>query len=346
MLAWYDRHRRDLPWRARPGEVADPYRVWLSEVMLQQTTVQAVAPYFQRFTERWPTVQALASADLDAVLHAWAGLGYYARARNLHRCAQVVAFEHGGRFPDTEEALRRLPGIGAYTAAAIAAIAFDRPAAVLDGNIERVISRVFAVEDPLPGSKETLRRLAGTLTPDLRPGDYAQALMDLGSSICVPRRPRCILCPWSDACRARALGIQEDLPRKAAKAERPVRRGIAFWLVNPEGAVLLRRRPEEGMLGGMMEVPSTPWLAGPAPELADAIVAAPVAVPPATAWRPLPGVVRHAFTHFPLELVVAAAVAGEGWRAVEGVWAPVDRLADFALPTVMMKVVRHALSKT
>jgi A/G-specific adenine glycosylase len=351
MLAWYDRHRRDLPWRARPGERSDPYRVWLSEIMLQQTTVATVGPYFRRFLERWPDVRALASAELDEVLHAWAGLGYYARARNLHRCAQVVAFELDGRFPDTEEGLRQLPGIGAYTAAAIAAIAFDRPAAVLDGNIERVLARVHAVEDPLPGSKETLRRLAGSLTPSGRPGDYAQALMDLGATVCVPRRPRCILCPWAEPCRARALGIQEELPRKAAKGEKPLRRGTAFWLVNPEGAVLLRRRPERGLLGGMMEVPSSPWVAGDpaaspaaspaAPSAADPLAAAPL---PA-AWRSLPGLVRHTFTHFELELEVLAAAAGEGWALAEGIWAPVDRLGDYALPTVMTKVVRHALSK-
>jgi A/G-specific adenine glycosylase len=341
MLAWYDRHRRDLPWRARPGETADPYRVWLSEIMLQQTTVATVGPYYARFLERWPTVRDLASAELDEVLHAWAGLGYYARARNLHRCARVVALELGGRFPDTEQGLRQLPGVGAYTAAAIASIAFDRPAAVLDGNIERVLSRVFAVEEPLPGSKERLRRLAGSLTPDARPGDYAQALMDLGSSICVPRRPKCILCPWAGDCRARALGIQEELPRKAAKEEKPVRRGVAFWLVNPEGAVLLRRRPEEGLLGGMMEVPSTPWAAGPAPGPEEAAAFAPLPAP----WRPLPGKVRHTFTHFHVELDVMAAEAGGRWREAEGVWAPVERLDEHALPTVMMRVVRHVLSK-
>jgi A/G-specific adenine glycosylase len=342
MLAWYDRHRRDLPWRAAPGERPDPYRVWLSEIMLQQTTVATVGPYFRSFLERWPTVEALAAADLDEVLHAWAGLGYYARARNLHRCAQAVAAGHGGRFPDTEEGLRQLPGIGDYTAAAIAAIAFDRPAAVLDGNIERVIARIFAVEEPLPGVKPKLRALAGRLTPRHRPGDYAQALMDLGSAICTPRKPRCILCPWAHACEARRLGIQEGLPRRRPKAEKPTRRAVAFWLVDPDGAVLLRRRPENGLLGGMMEIPSSPWAEQPAPGLGEVLASAPAKAD----WRLLPGIVRHTFTHFHLEISVAAASADRAGRdGAEGIWAPVDGLQDYALPTVMVKVARHALGQ-
>ncbi|HSK39476.1 MAG TPA: A/G-specific adenine glycosylase [Arenibaculum sp.] len=338
MLDWYDRHRRVLPWRAGPGERSDPYHVWLSEIMLQQTTVAAVGPYFRSFLDRWPTIGALADADLDDVLHAWAGLGYYARARNLHRCARVVATDLGGRFPDTEEGLRQLPGIGDYTAAAIAAIAFDRPAAVLDGNIERVMARVFAVEEPLPGVKPKLRALAGTLTPRRRPGDYAQALMDLGSAVCTPKRPRCILCPWADACAARRAGIAEDLPLRKAKAAKSTRRGVAFWLVNPAGEVLLRRRAEEGLLGGMMEIPSTRWNAGPVPALADILAEAPAA----GEWRMLPGIVRHTFTHFHLELEVAVGRVADGGDP-EGIWGAVDRLSDFALPTVMRKIVRHVL---
>ena len=339
LLSWYDHNRRDLPWRAKPGEVADPYRVWLSEIMLQQTTVPAAAPYFRAFTERWPTVRDLAAAPLDDVLVAWAGLGYYARARNLHKCAQVVAAERAGRFPDKEVALLELPGIGAYTAAAITAIAFGHKATVVDGNVERVVSRVFAVEEPLPGVKPKLRALAALLTPDERPGDYAQAMMDLGATVCTPRKPKCMLCPWSDWCAARAAGIQEQLPRKAAKADKPTRRGVAFWLLNPEGAVLLRRRAEEGLLGGMTEVPSTPW-AGHAPSDAEIAAAAPLDL----SWRRLPGVVRHTFSHFHLELEIVAAKAGDGWRMAEGLWVPVDRLGGQALPSVMMKVVRHALA--
>jgi A/G-specific adenine glycosylase len=343
MLDWYDKHRRVLPWRALPGKTADPYRVWLSEIMLQQTTVATVGPYFEEFLRRWPTVADLAVADLDAVLHAWAGLGYYARARNLHKCAKTVAEQHGGRFPDNEEQLRQLPGIGAYTAAAVAAIAFDRRATVLDGNVERVMARLFSVLEPLPGVKPKLRALADTITPDRRPGDYAQAVMDLGATVCIPRKPRCGQCPWHDACAARAAGIAETLPRKAAKAEKPTRRGVAFWLINPEGAVLLRRRPESGLLGGMIEVPSSDWLERAAPGLDAVGVQAPVKA----AWRMLPGLVRHTFSHFHLELGVAAARIrpedGAGWKRAEGIWVPVDRLSEHAIPTVMRKVVRHAL---
>ncbi|HYG86051.1 MAG TPA: A/G-specific adenine glycosylase [Azospirillum sp.] len=331
LLSWYDRHRRDLPWRSPPGEHADPYRVWLSEIMLQQTTVPAVAPYFRAFTERWPTVVDLASASLDEVLVAWAGLGYYARARNLHKCAQVVAERHGGRFPDTEEGLLELPGVGAYTAAAITAIAFDRPATVVDGNVERVVARLFAVEEPLPGVKPKLRALAATLTPRERPGDYAQAMMDLGSGVCTPRKPKCMLCPVAEACDARTAGIQEELPRRSAKSDKPTRRGVAYWLINPEGAVLLRRRAEDGLLGGMAELPSAGWEPGGE---------APLDVE----WRPLPGMVRHTFSHFHLELQVLAGRAGAGWAKAEGQWVPLDRLGDHALPSVMRKVVRHALA--
>src|SRR5271170_4982919 len=259
LLRWYDRHRRVLPWRALPGQHADPYRVWLSEIMLQQTTVVTVAPYFDRFMARWATVSALAASSLDEVLHQWQGLGYYARARNLHACAKVVAEQHGGRFPDDAIGLRALPGIGDYTAAAIAAIAFDRREAAVDGNVERVAARVFAVREPMPGAKPRLRALARKLVPAQRAGDFAQALMDLGATICTPRRPRCVLCPWRESCVARAGGFAEDLPARIEKPERPLRHGVVFWLVRGDGAVLLRRRPESGLLGGMIEVPSTPW---------------------------------------------------------------------------------------
>jgi A/G-specific adenine glycosylase len=342
LLDWYDQHARALPWRVPPGgdgkgRRPDPYHVWLSEVMLQQTTVATVGPYFRAFVARWPTVRALAAADLDSVLHAWQGLGYYARARNLHRCAEAIVRDHGGRFPDGEAALSGLPGVGPYTAAAIAAIAFDRPAAVVDGNVERVVARLFAVATPLPAAKPALRRLAATLLPDRRPGDFAQAMMDLGATACTPRRPRCPSCPWQGHCAARAAGIADELPHRAPKAKRPTRHGMAFWAVRPDGAILLRRRAERGLLGGMMEIPSTDWRPRPW-TLAEARPAAPV---PAD-WRILDGLVRHAFTHFQLELAV---LTGRAEAAAGGLWCPPDRLGDYALPTVMKKLVRHALAR-
>ncbi len=341
LLAWYDRHRRDLPWRAKPGEPADPYRVWLSEIMLQQTTVATVGSYFRGFLERWPTVDALAAADLDEVLHAWQGLGYYARARNLHKCAKAVAALPGSRFPDTEEALRALPGIGVYTAAAVVAIAFDRRATVVDGNVERVVARLGAVEAPLPKVKPELRALAADLTPDRRPGDFAQAMMDLGATVCTPRSPHCDRCPLSDICAARAAGIAESLPRRAPKKAKPVRRGVAFWAVRGDGAVLLRRRAEEGLLGGMMEVPSSPWREGHT-DNGGLLDHAPVAD---ADWRLLPGLVSHTFTHFHLELTVMAARDVEDRAGAAGVWCLPDAFGEYALPTVMKKVCRHALDQ-
>jgi A/G-specific adenine glycosylase len=338
LLAWYDRHRRRLPWRALPGETPDPYRVWLSEIMLQQTTVAAVGPYFAAFTERWPGVHDLAAARLDDVLTAWAGLGYYARARNMHGCARVVSEKLGGVFPSDEEGLRALPGIGAYTAAAIRAIAFDRPASVVDGNVERVMARLFAVQDELPGVKPRLVALAGTLAPTRaggRPGDYAQALMDLGATICTPRSPACALCPWSGECDARAAGIAAELPRRAKKKARPVRFGVAFWAERADGTVLLRRREEKGLLGGMMEFPGTDWRGETWTE-AQALQHAPARAD----WQTLPGTVPHTFTHFHLELTVMVAKVGGD---AEGVWAKPDAFGDHALPSVMRKVARHAL---
>ena len=336
LLAWYDRQRRTLPWRAPPGERADPYRVWLSEIMLQQTTVATVGPYFARFLERWPDVHALAAARLDDVLHAWQGLGYYARARNLHACAQAVVSVHGGVFPKTEAALLTLPGIGSYTAAAIAAIAFNEHAAPVDGNIERVMARLYAVPTPLPDAKPELRRLAAALVPEDRPGDFAQAAMDLGATICTPAKPKCVLCPWREECRARALGIAEDLPARLPKRAKPLRRGVAFWAVRGDGAVLLRKRPAKGLLGGMMEVPSSEWRAG-ALDRDAAAKAAPVSA----RWSVLPGVVRHSFTHFDLELEVLVGKT----RAMnaDGVWVQPGALSTQALPTVMKKVIAFAL---
>jgi A/G-specific adenine glycosylase len=338
LLAWYDRHRRRLPWRAPGGTRPDPYRVWLSEIMLQQTTVATVAPYFDRFVARWPDVSALAAASLDEVLQLWQGLGYYARARNLHACARALVARHDGVFPDNASALRALPGIGDYTAAAIAAIAFDRREAAIDGNVERVVARLYTIDEPLPAAKRRLRTLAAALVPELRAGDFGQALMDLGATICTPRRPRCVLCPWRACCAAAASGsgLAEELPVKPAKPERPQRYGIAFWLTRPDGAVLLRRRSERGLLGGMIEIPSTPWSAVPW-RLAEAVPVAPAAVE----WSVLPGTVRHGFTHFQLELGVAAGKADDFGA---GLWSPVERLGEHALPTLMKKVVRHALS--
>ena len=339
LLAWYDRHRRDLPWRAKPGERADPYRVWLSEVMLQQTTVAAVRPFYERFLKRFPTVRKLAAAPVGSVMQAWAGLGYYSRARNLHACAIAVATEHGGRFPDTEEGLRRLPGIGDYTAAAIAAIAFDRPAAAVDGNVERVVTRLFCVEEPLPKRKPAIRELARALVPADRPGDFAQALMDLGATICTPKRPACAICPWMTPCRARAAGLQETFPRKERKVERQLRRGAAFVALRADGSVLLRTRPPSGLLGGMAEAPTSAWAAEY--DVAKAMLDAPLEA----RWRRLPGVVRHTFTHFPLELTVFFAKVGAGAAPPDGMrWAPRRGLPEEALPGVMRKVLAHALA--
>jgi A/G-specific adenine glycosylase len=340
LLAWYDRHRRILPWRARKGEQADPYRVWLSEIMLQQTTVKAVAPYYARFLKQWPSVEALAKAPLEDVLRAWAGLGYYARARNLHACARVVADIHGGQFPATEEALLALPGIGSYTAAAIAAIAFDLPAIPIDGNVERVVARVFALEEELPAAKPRLRELTALLLPPHRHGDFAQALMDLGATICTPKKPACVLCPWTDSCAARKRGDQETFPRKAPKREGALRRGAAFFALREDGCVLLRRRPEKGLLGGMSEVPGTDWSADF--DLAQAHRQAPPLGK--VVWRRKAGVVTHVFTHFPLELTVFTGTVPRGTAAPKGArWVKLAALSGEALPNVMRKVIAHAL---
>ena len=336
LLDWYDRHGRDLPWRCPAGVKPSAYHVWVSEIMLQQTTTMTVAPYYRDFLARWPQIEDLAAAPLDAVLHAWQGLGYYARARNLHKCAQILCANHGGRLPVDEAGLRALPGIGAYTAAAIAAIAFDRPATVVDGNVERVMARLHAVEQPLPGAKAKLKQLARNLTPRARPGDYAQALMDLGATVCTPRNPDCGRCPWRTNCAAHGQDIAAALPRRDAKAARPTRRGMAFWMVRPDGAVLLRRRPERGLLGGMIEVPSTPWRSRRW-SLASALPHAPQ---PAD-WRRLPGEVRHGFTHFALELVVLAAEVG---GHDDGMWRYPKQFDELALPTLTKKLIDHALA--
>ena len=340
LLAWYDRHHRELPWRTGPAEAArgvrpDPYRVWLSEIMLQQTTVAAVKPYFAKFVDRWPDVAALAAAETDAVMGAWAGLGYYSRARNLKACAVAVAGTHGGRFPDTVAGLRALPGIGDYTAGAIAAIAFGRPAAVVDGNVERVIARLHAIETPLPAAKAEIRAIVETLVPADRPGDFAQATMDLGATICTPRRPACIACPLNDGCLALKAGDPERFPRKAPKAEKPLRRGAAFVAVRDDGAILLRKRPETGLLAGMAEPPTSAWTAR-----ADGATTADAAPFPAD-WR-LAGKVAHVFTHFELDLTVLVADAGKRPAPSGTWWSLPDDIHDEALPTVMKKAIEVA----
>jgi A/G-specific adenine glycosylase len=329
-----------LPWRARPGEAIDPYRVWLSEIMLQQTTVKTVGPYFARFLARWPDVQALAAAPLDDVLRLWAGLGYYARARNLHACAQAVVARGG--FPHSEDELTTLPGIGRYTAAAIASIAFDAKAVPVDGNVERVVTRLFAIEEELPAAKPEVHRLAQSLAPDARAGDFAQAMMDLGATICTPVKPACVLCPWTEDCAARLRGDPQTFPRKAPKREGKLRRGAAFVAVRADNCVLLRSRPTKGLLGGMTEVPTTAWshdfddkqAARDAPRLSR--------VTPK--WQRLAGVVTHVFTHFPLELVVYATKVPRNAGTPDGArWVAIDALPGEALPTVMRKVLAHAL---
>ncbi len=339
LLAWYNVHRRELPWRAKRGATADPYRVWLSEIMLQQTTVVAVAAYYREFLRRWPTVEKLAAAPLDDVLAAWAGLGYYARARNLHRAAQQVARELGGEFPRTAEALRALPGIGPYTAGAIAAIAFDAREAAVDANAERVLARYFAVEAPLPGAKTELRARGQSLVPDARAGDFAQALMDLGALVCTPRRPDCPNCPWSDDCRGRARGIAENLPVKAAKRARPLKRGAAFVARDRSGAVLLVKRPEDGLLGGMLQPPLGSW-AAEFPSTKAALLQAPFRAE----WQKRAGIVRHGFTHFELEVEVYVARVAKRPKN-DGRWIAEDALGRAALPTVMRKIVAHALDE-
>jgi A/G-specific adenine glycosylase len=380
LLAWFDRHARTLPWRAKSGEPPDPYCVWLSEIMLQQTTVRSVAPYYARFLTRWDNVRALAAAPLDDVLKAWAGLGYYARARNLHACARAVVERHGGEFPAGEVALRALPGIGDYTAAAIAAIAFDAPTSPVDGNIERVVARLFAVADPLPGAKAELRRLARELFPQLRAGDFAQALMDLGATICTPKKPACAFCPWHESCQARARGDAETYPRRMPKREGALRRGAAFVARRPDGYVLVRTRPPRGLLGGMTEVPTTEWskdfdessslsdaprLLSPLPggeRSASGKGASRVrgkrrrnsakSVPPLPTgeseifWRRLAGMVRHVFTHFPLELAVYLAEVPANASAPTGMrWIAIAELGGEALPSLMRKVLAHALGE-
>ncbi|MBN9220954.1 MAG: A/G-specific adenine glycosylase [Mesorhizobium sp.] len=339
LLDWYDAHHRELPWRVTPRDHAkgvrpDPYRIWLSEVMLQQTTVEAVKSYFRVFVDKWPDVDALAAALTEDVMKAWAGLGYYSRARNLKACADLVA-ARGGRFPDTEAGLRELPGVGAYTSAAIAAIAFDQPAAVVDGNVERVVTRLFSIATPLSEAKPEIRDHVERMVPKARPGDFAQAMMDLGATICTPRRPRCMLCPLRQDCSAILSGDPEHFPVRLPKADKPLRRGAAFVAEREDGAVLLRKRPEKGLLGGMTEVPTTAWTAR-----VDGATTQAAAPFPAN-WRHA-GMITHVFTHFALELEVFHAKT-KGDTPAGHFWSPASEISGEALPTVMKKAIEAAI---
>ena len=333
LLAWYDAHARIMPWRVGPkaragGACPDPYRVWLSEVMLQQTTVAAVTGYFNRFIARWPTLADLAAAPDDLVMAEWAGLGYYARARNLLKCARAVVARHGGAFPAELDTLLALPGIGPYTAAAVAAIAFDRPATVVDGNVERVMARLFAVTAPLPGAKPTLGAHAARLTPDLRPGDHAQAMMDLGATVCTPKSPACGICPLMAFCAARRLGLATDLPARSPRPQKPTRYGIAYVACRVDGAVLLERRPDKGLLGGMLGWPGSDWTS-----------TAPATTPPLPGdWQRVPGEVRHTFTHFHLVLTVQFAMVPQGANPETGSFVARSDYRPGDLPTLMRKV--------
>lgn len=334
LLGWFDRHRRVMPWRATKGRRPNPYHVWLSEIMLQQTTVVTVGPYFMKFIDKWPQVENLAAAEQDDVLTAWAGLGYYARARNLHKCAQMIVADFGGRFPADQEALLTLPGIGPYTAAAIASIAFDQPAVAVDGNVERVVSRFLGIEEPLPLSKPAIKEGAALLAADNdRPGDFTQAFMELGATVCTPRKPKCGLCPWQKGCTARKAGNAEDLPRKMPKQEKPKRFGKVFFIRNSKGEVLIQKRLEKGLYQGMYQLPTTEWV-GSRKQAAE--LKAPLALK-APANKQV--TVRHSFTHFDLELEIweASAPVAAIKKLPESRWITPDKRDDFALPTLMTK---------
>lgn len=336
LLAWYDRARRDLPWRAVPGAAADPWHVLVSELMLQQTTVATVRGRFVPFLARFPTLRALAEAPLDEVLHAWQGLGYYRRARSLHACAQAVTLRHGGRLPLDLDKLRALPGIGPYTAAAVAAIAGARAVVPVDANAERVLARLFALQTPLPAARPRLRALADRLASSTRAGDLAQALMELGALICTPRRPACPDCPWQRWCIAARTGDPAAWPRRSPRAERSARHAIAFVLERGDGAILFRRRPESGLLGGMIELPSTPWL--PSPSQAAAAVAS--AAPAGISWADIAGEVRHRFTHIDLTCRLLRGRPDDAAGA--GIWCAPARFSELALPTLTRKLLQHA----
>ena len=332
ILTWYDKHRRAMPWRALKGQKANPYHVWMSEIMLQQTTVVTVGPYFQKFIERWPTIHDLAKAERDDVMHEWAGLGYYARARNLHKCAQVVSKELAGRFPNNQEELKKLPGIGDYTSAAIAAIAFDKPANVVDGNIERIMARIHAVTEPMPDSKKKLKELAGRFADNQnnRPGDYAQALMDLGATICTPKSPKCVLCPVNRMCTAKEQGIAEELPTKKPKGEKPQKHGHVYWISNDNDEVLFIRRDEKEMLGGMLGLPTTEWIKTTRRTKVQ------------KGFKKTKLTVFHSFTHFDLKLDIYTAKHENGTIPPEKdpIWVAFSKVDELGLPTLFSKVVK------
>ncbi len=343
LLNWYDHQGRTLPWRhvSKTG-FPDAYHVWLSEMMLQQTTVVTVIPYFQKFLARWPTLTDLANAELEDILAYWAGLGYYARARNLHKCAQKVKEDYNAILPDTAAELIKLPGIGPYSSAAIAAIAYGEAATIVDGNVERVISRLYHITTPLPDSKAEILKYAETLTPKQRAGDYAQAIMDLGATLCTPRKPECILCPWRDACQGRIATNPETLPAKRPRQQKPTRNAIAFWTIKTDGHVLIRRRPPTGLLGGMLEIPTTDWQENITWELENARSFAPVAN---LQWDLLPGHMRHTFTHFHLDVQVAIGHVKKFTPVSQGQWVDPVTLPDLGLPTLMRKIHKHVLKK-
>jgi A/G-specific adenine glycosylase len=336
LLLWYDKHRRVLPWRALPHVKANPYHVWLSEIMLQQTTVAAVIPYFNKFIKRWPDVEALAAASLDDIMRMWAGLGYYRRARMLHQCAQIIVAYYKSQFPSDIKTLLKLPGFGPYTAAAVATIAFDQRANVIDGNVERVMARIHTIKTPLPAAKPKLRSAAEKLLPDTRYGDYAQALMDLGATICTPRNPKCDLCPWQNFCQAYAEGIVDDLPRKLKPTAKPIRYATAFVVFNPDRHILIRQRPDTGLLGGMMEIPTSDWVEGHQPTAKQIASAAPIK----TTWKELPTIETHVFSHFELRVSIRI---GHTKRAKAGIWVSPDNLKNEALPSLMHKIARAGL---
>jgi len=334
LLKWYDSHRRDLPWRAKGDAQPNPYHVWLSEIMLQQTTVATVKAYFEKFLYLWPSVEALANAPRDQVLKEWAGLGYYARARNLHKCAETVAASYGGQFPKSESELKKLPGVGDYTAAAIAAIAYGAAATVVDGNIERIIARIDRIKEPLPGAKKTIKASTAKLTPKKRPGDFAQAMMDLGAGVCRPKNPGCAQCPVIGFCKAYKAGDMETYPVKPPKKTKPTRRAVSFWLEH-DGHILLERRPDKGLLGGMPGLFSTPWIErGTLPVAADYVPHAPIA----GAWQELGGTAKHTFTHFHLETMLVHGTAKSRFNIENGFWHPAAEIDEIGLPTVFKKI--------